>query len=78
MRLLEGTTLLLAALAYLLYVLAHHSQLGQVVSRLILVTAFALWAVVQLAPGISGAALLNDLTILLFVADLAILLSPAR
>jgi hypothetical protein len=43
-RLLEGTTLLLAAVAYLFYVLAHHSQLGQVVSRLILVTAFALWA----------------------------------
>ena len=37
-----------------------------------------LWAVVQIAPGFSGAALLNDLTILLFVADLAILLSPAR
>ena len=33
---------------------------------------------IALAPGISGAALLNDLTILLFVADLAILLSPAR
>ncbi len=76
-RLLEGTTLLLAAVAYLFYVLAHHSQLGRVVSRLILVTAFALWAVVQLASGIFGAALLN-LTILLFVADLAVLLSPAR
>ena len=77
-RLLEGATLLLAAVAYLCYVLAHHRQFGQVVTRLILVTAFALWAVVQLAPSFSGAALLNDLTILLFVADLAILLSPAR
>lgn len=47
-------------------------------TRLVLVTAFALWAIVQLAPSFSGAPLLNDLTILLFVADLAILLSPAR
>lgn len=77
-RLLEGTTLLLAAVAYLLYVLAHHSHLGEVVTRLILVTAFVLWAIVQLAPSFTGAALLNDLTILLFVVDLAILLSPAR
>ena len=77
-RLLEGATLLLAAFAYLLYVLAHHSQFGEVVTRLILVTAFVLWAIVQLAPNFSGTALLNDLTILLFVADLAILLSPAR
>jgi hypothetical protein len=78
MRLLEAATLLLAAVAYLSYVLAHHSEFGEVVTRLVLVTAFALWAIVQLAPTFSGAALLNDLTILLFVADLAILLSPAR
>lgn len=77
-RLLEGATLLLAALAYLFYLLAHHSQVGEVVTRLILVIAFALWAIVQIAPAFSGAGLLNDLTILLFVADLAILLSPAR
>lgn len=78
LRLIEASTLLLAALAYLSYVLAHHSQLRQVLTRLILVTAFVLWAAVQLAPDFAGAALLNDLTILLFVADLAILLSPAR
>jgi hypothetical protein len=77
-RLLEGATLLLAAVAYLFYVLAHHGQFREVVTRLILVSAFGLWAIVQLAPSFSGAALLNDLTILLFVADLAILLSPAR
>lgn len=77
-RLLEAATLLLAAVAYLLYVLAHHDQLAEVLTRLILVTAFVLWAIVQLAPAFSGAALLNEVTILLFVADLAILLSPAR
>jgi hypothetical protein len=78
LRCLEAATLLLAAAAYLFYVLAHHNHVREVATRLIVVTAFALWAVVQLAPGFSGAALLNDLTILLFVADLAILLSPAR
>lgn len=55
-----------------------HSDFRAVITRLTLVFAFALWAVVQLAPPFSGAALLNDLVILLFVADLAILLSPAR
>ena len=78
LRFLEAATLLLAAAAYFFYVLAHHNQTREVATRLILVTAFVLWAVVQTAPGFSGAALLNDLTILLFVADLAILLSPAR
>lgn len=78
LRSLEGATLLLAALAYLCFVLAHHSHVGEVVTRLVLVIAFVVWAIVQLAPGFAGAAILNDLTILLFVADLAILLSPAR
>jgi hypothetical protein len=74
----EGATLLLAASAYLAYALGHYHNRRDLITRLVLVTAFALWAIVQLAPTFSGAALLNDLTILLFVADLAILLSPAR
>jgi hypothetical protein len=74
----EGATLLLAASAYLAYALGHYRNRRDLVTRSILVTAFALWAVVQLAPSFSEAALLNDLTILLFVADLAVLLSPAR
>jgi len=78
LRASEGTTLLLAASAYLAYALGHHHNRRDLNTRLILVTAFALWAVVQLAPTFSGAALLNDMTILLFVADLAVLLSPAR
>jgi hypothetical protein len=40
------------------------------------VSAFALWGIVQLAPGFADVALLNDVTILLFVTDLAFLLSP--
>jgi hypothetical protein len=73
---LEAVTLFLAASAYLAYALAHHRNRRELVTRSILVSAFALWGIVQLAPSFSGAALLNDLTILLFVTDLAFLLSP--
>jgi hypothetical protein len=73
---LEGVTLFLAASAYLAYALAHHRNRRELVTRSILVSAFALWGIVQLAPGFSGAALLNDIAILLFVTDLAVLLSP--
>ena len=73
---LESVTLFLAASAYLAYALAHHRNRRELVTRSILVSAFALWGIVQLAPGFSGAALLNDITILLFVTDLAVLLSP--
>lgn len=75
---LEAVTLLLAASAYLTYALAHHRNPRELVTRSILVTAFALWAVVQLAPGDIDVELLNDVVILLFVADLAVLLSPWR
>ena len=78
LRASEGTTLLLTANAYLAYALGHYRNRRDLITRSILVTAFALWAVVQLAPNFSQTGLLNDLTILLFVADLAILLSPAR
>jgi hypothetical protein len=77
-RTLEAVTLFLAAGAYLAYALAHHKNRGELVTRSILVSAFALWAVVQLAPGVVDIALLNDVVILLFVADLAVLLSPWR
>jgi hypothetical protein len=73
---LEGVTLFLAASAYLAYALAHHRNRRELVTRSILVSAFAIWGIVQLAPGFAGTALLNDITILLFVTDLAVLLSP--
>jgi hypothetical protein len=75
-RVLEAATLFLAAGAYLAYALAHHREFRVLVTRSILVSAFALWGIVQLAPGFADVALLNDVTILLFVADLAFLLSP--
>jgi hypothetical protein len=75
-RALEGATLFLAAAAYLAHVLAHHDDRRELLTRSILVTAFALWGIVQLAPGLPGSAVLNDVVIVLFVVDLAILVSP--
>jgi hypothetical protein len=75
-RALEGTTLFLAAAAYLAHVLAHHETARELLTRSILVTAFALWGLVQVAPGLPDAAVLNDVVIVLFVVDLAMLVSP--
>ena len=75
-RALEAATLFLAAVAYLAHVLAHHETLRELLTRSILVSAFALWGIVQLAPGLPGNAVLNDVVIVLFVVDLAILVSP--
>jgi hypothetical protein len=75
-RALEATTLFLAAAAYVAHVLAHHDTLRELLTRSILVSAFALWGIVQLAPGLPGNAVLNDVVIVLFVVDLAILVSP--
>jgi hypothetical protein len=77
-QIFEAVTLFLAAGAYVAYALAHHKNRRELVTRSILVSAFALWAIVQLAPGDIDIALLNDVVILLFVADLAVLLSPWR
>jgi hypothetical protein len=75
-RALEGTTLFLAAAAYVAHVLAHHEGARELLTRSILVTAFALWGLVQVAPGLPGNAVVNDVVIVLFVVDLAILVSP--
>jgi hypothetical protein len=75
-RALEGATLFLAAAAYVAHVLAHHETTRELLTRSILVSAFALWGLVQIAPGLPGAAVLNDVVIVLFVVDLAILVSP--
>ncbi len=75
-RALEGATLFLTAAAYVAHVLAHHETTRELLTRSILVSAFALWGVVQIAPGLPGSAVLNDVVIVLFVVDLAILVSP--
>ncbi len=75
-RAFEGATLFLAAGAYLAHVLAHHNAPRELLTRSILVTVFALWGIVQIAPGLPGNALLNDIVIVLFVIDLASLVTP--
>jgi hypothetical protein len=75
-RALEGATLFLAAAAYLAHVLAHHEHRRELLTRSILVSAFALWGIAQIAPGLPGIAVLNDVVIVLFVIDLAIIVSP--
>ena len=75
-RAAEGAALFLAAAAYLAHATAHHDNRRELLTRSILVSAFALWGIVQIAPGLPGNALLNDVVIVLFVVDLAILVSP--
>ena len=77
-RALEGAALFLAAAAYLAHVLAHHENRRELLTRSILVAAFALWGIVQIAPGLPGNAVLGDVVIVLFVVDLAILVTPWR
>jgi hypothetical protein len=75
-RALEGATLFLAATAYVAHVLAHHQGARQLLTRSILVAAFALWGLVQVAPHLPQVAVLNDVVIVLFVVDLGLLVSP--
>jgi len=75
-RVLEGGTLFLAAGAYLAHVLAHHEHGRELLTKSILVSAFALWGVLQIVPGLPHGAVLNDVVIVLFVIDLAIIVSP--
>jgi hypothetical protein len=75
-RALEGATLFLAAAAYVAHALAHHDTLRELLTRSILVSAFALWGLVQIAPGLPGSAVLNDVVIVLFVVDLAFIVNP--
>ena len=77
-RALEGAALFLAAAAYVAHALAHHDSTRELVSKSILVSAFALWGIVQIAPGLPGNAMLGDVVIVLFVVDLAIIISPWR
>jgi hypothetical protein len=58
---LEGGTLKGAAGAYVAHVLAHHASVHEWLTRSILVSAFALWGLVQIAPALPGSAVLNDI-----------------
>ncbi len=56
--------------------LAHHQHRRELLTRLILVSAFALWGLAQIAPRLPDDAVLGDVVIVLFVVDLAIIVSP--
>lgn len=73
---LEGGTLFLAAGAYIAHALAHHDDQRELLTKSILVSAFALWGLIQLVPGLPCSAVINDVVIVLFVVDLAIIVSP--
>jgi hypothetical protein len=73
---LEGAALFLAAAAYLAHSVAHHERLRELLPKLILISAFAGWGVVQVAPGLPSVPVLNDIVIVLFVVDLAFIVSP--
>jgi hypothetical protein len=75
-QVLEGGTLFLAAAAYLAHVLAHHDTPRKLLTKPILVSAFATCGTLQIAPALPHAAALRDVVILLFVIDLAIMVSP--
>jgi hypothetical protein len=73
---LEGAALFLAAAAYSAHVLAHHESRRELLPRSILVAAFALWGIVQIAPDLPANAVLGDVVIVLFVVDVAIIVGP--
>jgi hypothetical protein len=75
-RALEGAALFLAAGAYSAHVIAHHEERRELLTRSILISAFALWGIVQIAPDLPASAVLNDVVIVLFVIDLAIIVTP--
>jgi hypothetical protein len=46
-------------------VIAQHEHWRELLTRSILVSAFALWGIAQIAPGLPGNAVLNDVVIVL-------------
>jgi hypothetical protein len=73
-----GRALLLAATAHLAHLASHRPSLRGLVLRSGLVTAFVLWAAVQLAPNSSRRRALERRSDRAFIADLAFVLMPWR
>ncbi len=67
--LLECVTLVLIAVAYLVYQSAHRPPWKEWVKAGMLVIAFLLWAGSQIAP-VKQALIMNDVSIVLFVLDI--------
>ena len=52
------------------------TNIRELLTRSILISAFALWGIVQLIPGLPASGVINDVVIVLFVVDLAFIVSP--
>jgi hypothetical protein len=75
-RLLEASALLAAAAAYLVHLAGTARTARDRALRSGLALAFVLWAAAQAFPEAAAAPFLNDGAIVLFVADLALMLHP--
>jgi hypothetical protein len=67
--LLEGFSLALIALAYIVYQSAHRPPLMEWIKAIILATAFLFWSANQFWPNLRQGMILNDIAIALFVLD---------
>ena len=66
---LAAFSLAMIACAYMVFQLAHHRPLAELVKTILLVAAFLFWAANQLWPNLPQASLFNDIAIGLFVLD---------
>jgi hypothetical protein len=75
-RALGGATVFFAAVAYLAHVVAHHDDRRELMTRSILFSALRFGGSRRSRPDRRITRQLNDVVIVLFVVDLAILVSP--
>lgn len=66
---LAAFSLAMIACAYLIFQLARHRAVAELVKTILLAAAFLFWAANQLWPNLPQAALFNDIAIGLFVLD---------
>ena len=66
---LAAFSLVMIACAYMVFQLAHHRPLAELVKTILLAAAFLFWAANQLWPSLPQASLFNDIAIGLFVLD---------
>lgn len=66
---LAAFSLAMIACAYMVFQLAHHRPLAELVKTILLAAAFLFWAANQLWPSLPQASLFNDIAIGLFVLD---------
>jgi RsiW-degrading membrane proteinase PrsW (M82 family) len=75
---LAAFSLAMIACAYMVFQLAHHRPLGELVKTILLAAAFLFWAANQLWPNLPQASLFNDIAIGLFVLDVFFVIAGWR